>query len=124
MSKTIDNAKKLRAAMTDAEKLLWRHLRGHRLLGKKFLRQQPIGPYVVDFVHFGAGLIIEADGGQHNENEADRARDSWLQSQGFRVLRFWNDEILKQTSAVLEKILLEAYGTPLPSPLPQGERGN
>jgi very-short-patch-repair endonuclease len=108
--------------MTDAEKLLWRHLRGYRLLGKKFRRQQPIGPYVVDFVHFGAGIVIEADGGQHNEREADKLRDAWLQSQGFKVLRFWNDEILTKTSSVLEVILSETNGTPLPIPLPQGER--
>jgi len=109
--------------MTDAEGLLWRHLRGYRLQGEKFRRQQPVGPYIVDFVNFAAGLIIEADGGQHCESEADRVRDAWLNSQGIRVLRFWNNEILANTSAVLEKILADSYGTPFPSPLPQGERG-
>src|SRR5688572_23066642 len=102
MTKIIDNAKRLRSTMTDAEKLLWRHLRGHRLLGEKFRRQQPIGRYIVDFVHFGAGLIIEADGGQHNGSEADATRDKWLQSRGFQVLRFWDDDILKNASGVLE----------------------
>jgi len=84
--------KSLRQHMTEAENLLWQHLRGHRLNGEKFRRQQAIGPYVVDFVHFGARVVIEADGGQHNESESpgDERRDAWLKSQGFRVLRFWN----------------------------------
>lgn len=87
-------AKKLRQNMTDAEQLLWRHLRAHRLSGQKFRRQQPIGPYIVDFVHFGARLIIEADGGQHNDNAEDRMRDAYLHRHGFRVLRFWNQRFL------------------------------
>jgi very-short-patch-repair endonuclease len=118
----IDNAKKLRGTMTDAEKLLWRHLRGHRLLGEKFRRQQPIGRYIVDFVHFGAGLIVEADGGQHCDDQDDVARSEWLRSQGFKILRFWNHEMLSNTTVVLETIISEVNGTPLPSPLPQGER--
>ena len=81
-------AKTLRQNMTDAEQLLWRHLRAHRLDGQKFRRQQPIGPYVVDFVHFGARVIVEADGGQHNDNADDQVRDTWLAEQGFKVLRF------------------------------------
>jgi len=96
-------AKALRQNMTDAERLLWRHLRAHRLDGEKFRRQQPLGPYIVDFVHFGARLIVEADGGQHG-GAADEVRDAWLRRQGFRVLRFWNNEILQQTDAVLTSI--------------------
>ncbi|CAB3797255.1 hypothetical protein LMG28688_04486 [Paraburkholderia caffeinitolerans] len=113
--------------MTDAEQLLWRHLRAHRLCGHKFRRQQPIGPYIVDFVHFGARLVIEADGGQHNGSAGDAVRDAWLQSQGFTVLRFWNDEILLNIEGVLEAVLNElAKGrsprSPSPpAPLPQGE---
>ncbi|MBI2384167.1 MAG: DUF559 domain-containing protein [Gammaproteobacteria bacterium] len=118
-------AKQLRAGMTDAEQRLWRHLRAHRLLGAKWRRQQPIGPYVVDFIHFGARLIVEADGSQHMESPSDASRDAWLKAQGFRVLRFWNDEILRDTTAVLEKVLL-ALNAPSPGPaghpLPQGER--
>ena len=97
-------AKDLRTSMTDAERLLWKHLRAHRLSGQKFRRQQPLGPYIVDFVHFNSRLIVEADGGQHNESETDKQRDAWLKEQGFQVLRFWNNEILQNTEAVLEVI--------------------
>ncbi|QBQ99945.1 endonuclease domain-containing protein [Paraburkholderia pallida] len=120
----IQFARFLRKNMTDAEHLLWRHLRAHRLCGQKFRRQQPIGPYIVDFVHFGARLVIEADGGQHNGSADDAARDAWLQSRGFTVLRFWNDEILQNIEAVLEVIVGEvAKGAAPPSPpapLPPG----
>ncbi|GAB4350433.1 MAG: hypothetical protein Kow006_13210 [Gammaproteobacteria bacterium] len=98
-------AKALRQNMTDAERLLWKQLRAHRLLGQKFRRQAPIGRYVVDFVHFGARLVIECDGGQHNDSEDDRQRDAWLRLQGFHILRFWNHEILNETDAVLTAIL-------------------
>jgi very-short-patch-repair endonuclease len=119
-----DFAKSLRQRMTDAEHLLWRHLRAHRLNGHKFRRQQPLGPYVVDFVHFGARVIVEADGGQHADSPRDAMRDAWLRQQGFTVLRFWNDDILLRTGSVLEVIwsALEAAPSPL-TPLPQGERG-
>ena len=99
-----DFAKELRTNMTDAEHLLWRHLRAYRLNQQKFRRQQPIGRYIVDFVNFKARLIIEADGGQHNESAPDQKRDSWLQSQGFQILRFWNNDILQNTEAVLQTI--------------------
>ena len=119
-------AKALRKNLTDAEQLLWRHLRAHRMCGQKFRRQQPIGPSIVDFVHFGARVVIEADGGQHNGSDNDAVRDAWLQSQGFTVLRFWNDDILLNIEAVLEAILQElAKSAPSPpTPLPQGERGD
>ncbi|MES9942326.1 MAG: DUF559 domain-containing protein [Candidatus Thiodiazotropha sp. 6PLUC2] len=97
-------AKGLRKNMTDAERLIWKQLRAHRLSGQKFRRQQPIGPYVVDFVHFGARLIIECDGGQHNESTKDHRRDTWLRQQGFQLLRFWNHEIMNQTESVLTTI--------------------
>ena len=118
-------AKALRKNMTDAEQLLWRHLRAHRFGDQKFRRQQPIGLYIVDFVHFGARLVIEADGGQHNDSLDDAVRDAWLRNQGFTVLRFWNNDILQNIEEVLEAILKElAKGGPLsPAPLPQGERG-
>jgi len=115
-------AKALRQNMTDAEQLLWRHLRAHRLNGQKFRRQQPIGPYVVDFVHLGAKLIVEADGGQHSQSESDVVRDEWLTSQGFKIMRFWNNDILSNTDAVLTAILDALAPSPL-TPLPQGERG-
>jgi very-short-patch-repair endonuclease len=91
--------------MTDSEIALWRHLRAHRLNGEKFRRQQPIGRYVVDFVHFGARLIVEADGGQHNRSAADERRDTWLRAQGFTVMRFWNNEIMQNLAGVLETIM-------------------
>ncbi|TVP90149.1 MAG: endonuclease domain-containing protein [Pseudomonadaceae bacterium] len=97
-------AKHLRRQMTDSERLLWYHLRGHRLAGQKFRRQQPLGKYVVDFVHFGARVIVEVDGGQHNDSPHDAVRDAWLRAQGFQVLRFWNNEVLGNTQQVLEVI--------------------
>ncbi|NCT71744.1 MAG: endonuclease domain-containing protein [Xanthomonadaceae bacterium] len=118
-------AKQLRRNMTDAERRLWKYLRAHRLDGQKFRRQQPIGPCIVDFVHFGARVVVEADGGQHVQSPHDAARDAWLMRQGFRVLRFWNDDILLHTDAVLESIwkaLREGAPSP-PTPLQQGERG-
>ena len=110
--------KNLRQNMTDAELLLWKHLRAHRMGDQKFRRQQPLGPYIVDFVHFAQRLIVEADGGQHAGAAHDAARDAWLQSKGFRVLRFWNNDILLRTDAVLEDIWaalhLQAPSPPLP----------
>jgi very-short-patch-repair endonuclease len=111
-------AKALRTTPTDAESLLWRHLRAHRLGGAKFRRQQPIGPYVADFVHFGARLVVEADGGQHNGSVHDAGRDAWMRAQGFTVLRFWNPDILNNTDAVLSTIL-EALAHPIQPPLPR-----
>ena len=113
-------AKTLRQNMTDAERLLWKHLRAHHLLEQKFRRQQPIGPYTVDFVHFGARLIIECDGCQHYESAKDAQRDAWLKQQGFQILRFWNHEILNQTESVLTEILTTL--TPL-SPCGRGAGG-
>ena len=109
-------AKDLRTHMTDAERLLWQHLRAHRLNGQKFRRQQPIGPYIVDFVHLGARLVIEADGGQHNGDAADQERDDWLKAEGYRVMRFWNNDILQSTDAVLEEIFKAVSPSPCPAP--------
>ena len=114
-------ARNMRTAPTDAETILWRHLRAHRFAGHKFKRQQPIGNYIVDFVCFEAKLIVEADGGQHNGSLADEARDEWLTSQGFVVLRFWNNDVLQNIAGVLTRILETM--PPSPSvPLPRGER--
>ncbi|MBT9460185.1 MAG: endonuclease domain-containing protein [Rugosibacter sp.] len=117
-------AKHLRHHMTESETRLWQHLRAHRLNGEKFRRQQPMGFYVVDFVHFGARLIVEADGGQHNDAPRDESRDAWLRAQGFKVLRFWNNEIMNNLEGVLETIMAAVTLPPSPpTPLPQGERG-
>ena len=99
-------AKNLRQNMSEAETRLWHHLRAGRLNGYKFRRQQPMGDYIVDFVCVTPKLIIEADGGQHAEQaEYDQARSLYLNGLGFTVLRFWNDEILRQTDEVLAEIL-------------------
>ena len=121
----IQRAKVMRRQPTDAEAMLWRHLRAGRMLGRKFKRQQPLGPYIVDFVCFESGLIIEADGGQHNVQEArDAKRTQWLTSQGYLLLRFWNNDVLVQTDAVMEAIRLAVEHPSPPTPLPQGERGD
>ncbi|MCP9468881.1 MAG: endonuclease domain-containing protein [Nitrospira sp.] len=116
-------AKHLRRHMTESENRLWQHLRAHRLNGQKFRRQQPIGPYVVDFVHFGARLVVEADGGQHHDAPHDKQRDNWLHQQGFTVLRFWNHEIMGNLDGVLATIM-EAVANPPeikpPSPCGRG----
>ena len=93
----------MRSNPTEAEDRLWYHLRAHRFMGLKFKRQKPVGPFIADFVCLELKLIIEADGGQHG-NEADAKRNAWFKGQGFTVLRFWNNEILGQTEAVLERI--------------------
>ena len=99
-------AKNLRQHMSEAETRLWHHLRAGRLNGYKFRRQQPMGNYIVDFVCVTPKLIIEADGGQHAEQaEYDQARSLYLNGLGFTVLRFWNDEVLRQTDEVLAEIL-------------------
>ena len=97
-------ARKLRNNLTDAEKNLWYTLRAEQL-GFKFRRQAQIGNYFVDFVCYEKKLIIEIDGGQHFESEIDADRDEWLSTQGFTVLRFWNNEVLENRDSVVEKVL-------------------
>jgi very-short-patch-repair endonuclease len=91
--------------MTEAEKRLWYLLRAHRFDGIAFRRQTPIGPFIVDFVCHELRLVIEVDGGQHNENERDNRRDQWLRAKGYRVLRCWNSDVLTNRDGVLELIL-------------------
>ncbi|HXP74044.1 MAG TPA: endonuclease domain-containing protein [Stellaceae bacterium] len=98
-------ARALRVTMTDAERRLWACLRGRRLVDYKFRRQHPLGRYIVDFVCIEHRLVIEADGGQHNENAADERRTAWLEQQGRQVLRFWNNEVLTNSEGVQEMIL-------------------
>ncbi len=101
-------SRKLRRDSTEAEKLLWNRLRAKQIDGLKFKRQVPVGNYIVDIVCFEKDLIIELDGGQHAEqSEDDRVRDSWLHSQGFKVLRFWNNEVFANIEGVLETIRRE-----------------
>lgn len=102
-------AKKLRKNQTEVEKLLWYQIRNKQIGGVKFRRQQPIGPFIVDFIAFEKKLIIELDGGQHNvlkTRKQDQQRTEWLKKEGYIVLRFWNNEILENLESVLEEIRL------------------
>jgi very-short-patch-repair endonuclease len=100
-----ERARALRKNPTEAERSLWKHLRLRQLHGHKFRRQQPLGRYIVDFVCFEKKLIIEVDGGQHAERfPSDAARMAWLEARGFRVLRFWNHDVLGYIEAVKEAI--------------------
>lgn len=100
-----NRAKNLRKQSTIAERHLWYNLRANRL-GFKFKRQVPLGMYIVDFVCLEKRLIVELDGSQHFEDqEYDDERTAWLNTQGFRVLRFWNNQVLQQTGSVVEAIL-------------------
>jgi very-short-patch-repair endonuclease len=91
--------------MTDAERVLWGRLRKRQLKGCSFRRQYPLGRYIVDFICLQQRLVIEVDGGQHNDQRAyDAMRTTWLEAQGYRVLRFWNNEVLNHTQAVIETI--------------------
>jgi very-short-patch-repair endonuclease len=105
-------ARNLRQNETDAEYRLWIEVRNRRLNGYKFTRQVPLGPYIVDFLCREKNLIGELDGSQHADSEHDAGRTEWLNAQGYSVLRFWNDEILRERRATLETILsvLEGRG--------------
>ena len=98
-------ARNLRKNMTDAERLLWRHLRAKRFANVKFNRQVPVDQYIADFCSFEHRLIVEVDGGQHDENrKADDERTKYLESKGFKVIRFWNNEVLANIEGVLTEI--------------------
>ena len=117
----ISRARTLRQQATETEQLLWKHLRGRSLQGYKFRRQVVIEPYIVDFVCLEAQLIVEADGGQHIEQlHYDNERTAQLNAMGYRVIRFWNHEILSETQNVLEQIRLALINTPSPQPSPGG----
>jgi len=124
-------AQRLRGGQTDAEQKLWMRLRDRRIKEWKFRRQHPIGGCIVDFCCLEGMLIIELDGGQHLEQQdGDEERTKYLNSVGFRVLRFWNDDVLTKTDVVLEEILRalddseSPHPHPHPSPLPHRERGS
>ena len=98
-------AKNLRKNQTDVEKLLWQKLKARQVEGVKFRRQQPIGDFIVDFVSFEKRLIIELDGGQHTVmREVDTERDKVFTKKGYKVLRFWNSDVLENEQGVLEVI--------------------
>jgi very-short-patch-repair endonuclease len=101
-------AREMRGRMTDAEALLWQLLRNRRIAGAKFRRQHPVGRYILDFYCDEKKLGIELDGGQHTEAvDYDARRDAWLSMQEIRVLRFWNNQVLTETEAVMEAIYSE-----------------
>jgi very-short-patch-repair endonuclease len=116
-----DNALKLRDSQTDAERKLWQCLRGGQLDGLKFRRQHPLPPYILDFYCDALKLVVELDGSQHNVR-SDAVRDRFLRQQGMIVLRFWDNDVLLQTDAVVQAIFTHANDRTLtPPPLPEGE---
>ena len=116
------HARPLRQNLTDAERALWNQLRARRLNGLKFKRQGTLRPYVVDFYCSEARLVVEADGGQH-DHPRDAARTEWLLREGYRVIRFWNHEVLGDLEGVLQAIAIEARRHPHPHPLPHVGEG-
>ena len=125
MDRLRTRARELRNNPTDAERALWGALRFWQLDGYKFRRQQPLGRYIVDFVCLEKRVVVEVDGGQHaQEATVDAERDRWLRDEGFIVLRFWNNEVLKNMDGVREVILRNLQSTPYLSPSPQGGRKN
>jgi very-short-patch-repair endonuclease len=111
---TLQKAKRLRREMTDAERRLWSILRNAQFDGAKFRRQQPIGPFIADFVCQEQHLIIEADGGQHADSIADERRTAFFECKGYRVLRFWNNDILSNLDGVAQ-VIAAALSTPHPA---------
>ncbi|HSC96780.1 MAG TPA: DUF559 domain-containing protein [Burkholderiales bacterium] len=98
-------ARELRSNLTDAEQRLWQALKRRQIAGVKFRRQQPIGPFIVDFVSFDSRIIVEVDGGHHAEQiHDDEIRARWFEGQSYRVLRFWNNDVLASPEAVAQAI--------------------
>ena len=118
----VARARELRARLTDAERKFWYALRDRRFAGFKFRRQVPIGPYIADFVWYRARLVIEGDGGQHADSARDLRRDRWFAENDFRVLRFWNNDVLSNSEGVLT-VLLEALHA-VPSHPARATRGH
>ena len=120
-------ASRLRTNMTDAERRLWARLRRKQIASHRFRRQVPIGRYVVDFACLSANLVVEVDGAQHDVDDINEiTRTHWLESKGYRVLRYGNRDVLLETDRVIEDIwrqLSVRVDTPHPDPPPQGGRG-
>jgi very-short-patch-repair endonuclease len=123
-----DRAKRLRREMTRAETLLWRHLKADRLAGLAFRRQTPMGHYIADFVAHSCKLVVELDGESHDFEERvrhDARRDEWFASRGYRVLRFTNNDVMKNLEGVVLSILEAAeQAAPLSLTLPRKGGGN
>ncbi len=123
----LGSARRLRRSMTDAERVLWKHLRAYRFRHAGFRRQTPIGPYIVDFVCHKTKIVIEIDGGQHAEatqGAADRHRTEWLEKRGYQVLRFWNNEVLKNMDGVQIQIEIALRARPPSLTLPRKGGGD
>jgi very-short-patch-repair endonuclease len=124
--KMVRIARRLRVNQTDAETVLWNRIRNRQVDGHKFMRQLPLEGYVCDFVCREKSLIVEVDGGQHNESLQDEIRDRKLNAAGFKVLRFWNNDVLGNLEGVLITIQGVLSGcrcpSPQPSPRKSGER--
>ena len=125
---SLATARRLRAAMTDAERRLWQSLRLRQIDGHRFRRQHPLGPFVADFVCLESRLIVELDGGQHGDAEqarADEERTAWLATRGYRVIRFWNNDVFSNLDGVMEAIARAAGRLVSPHPVlpPQGGKG-
>ena len=115
-------ARRLRREQTDAESKLWARLRDRQLCNAKFRRQHAIGPFIADFCAVERGLVIELDGGQHaTQAQPDQRRSAYLERSGYRVLRFWDNEVLMNMEAVLERIF-QVLNDPHPCPLPKRAR--
>jgi len=107
-------ARRLRASATGAEVRLWQHLKRSPMLGSHFRRQVPIGPYIADFACMAARLVVEVDGSQHGRDAGlarDLERTQWLEQEGYRVIRFWNNDVTKNIRVVLEAIDVALYGS-------------
>ena len=115
------HARNLRSNMTDAERAFWHRVRQKQVEEFRFRRQVPIGPYIVDFARLDAKLVVEIDGGQHG-NDVDNTRDEWLSARGYRVVRFWNNDVLENIDGVLIRLIEVLRSTPHPNPPPQGGR--
>ena len=110
-------ARRLRSRMTDAERKLWLALKDRRFEAYKFRRQVPVGRYIADFLCFESRLIVEVDGGQHADSQRDKVRDNWLVQNNFRVVRFWNNDVLSNLEGVLTHLATELRSTPHPAAL-------
>jgi very-short-patch-repair endonuclease len=116
-------AQELRNNATDAERKLWQHVSRRQLGGYKFSRQMPLGPFICDFMCREAKLVVELDGGQHGDRvEQDASRTRFLETGGYRVIRFWNNDVLGNVDGVLQTIL-EALGNAPPPTPPASGRG-
>ena len=116
-------ARKLRKSETDAERKIWQQLRSKSLNGAKFRRQHPVGPYIVDFICINEKLVIELDGGQHQQQQDyDAKRTAFLEQSGYRVLRFWDDDVLLKRDSVMQ-VIFETLGSPSPQPSPRKTTG-